>query len=193
MKGQSNLIEFVLSVLFSIIVLVAVSAIIYAFYRNALAQDMTKSLNEVTLQMSDSILKIYQQGKQSTASPLNSTSVLIATVNMNLPTKISNRNYEVDLIPINPLYASIVNVSIGGINLTYVIKTDGAKIIARSTDDPKITVSKDLPNVAVNIQGSAINGLNATLQYYRYNFNGTVYDKILLGNPGIIVDINQIS
>lgn len=193
MKGQSNLIDFVLSILFSVIILVVVAALAYSFYRNALTQDVTKSLNEVTLQISDAILKVYQQGKQSTASPTSGTSVLLATVNLNLPAKISSRNYEIDFVPINPLYASLTNVSIGGLNESYILKTDGAKIVARTTDDPIITVTKDLPNVDINIQGNAVDGINASLQYYRYNSGGTVYDKITLGNQQIIIDISHIS
>jgi len=192
-KGQSQLIEYVLTILFSVVILIGVTALIYSFYNNAQKQDVQNSLNEISLEVSNAILKIYQQGKSSTANPANSTSVLIASVNLNLPQKISNKNYEIDLIRINPLFTSVINFTVGGINVTPSIQTSGAKIVAKTTEDPKITLTKDLPNIDVNVQGSAFNGQNATLKYYRYNFNGTVYDKIILGEQGIIIDITQIS
>lgn len=193
MKGQSELLEYVLTIFFSLIVLLAVSAIIYTFYRNALTQDATKSLNQVALQVSDSILKIYQQGKQSTASPPNASVVLIASVDLNLPTKISGKNYEIDLIPINPLFSSVINFTVNNKNILYTIQPGGAKIIVKTTEDPIIMITKDLPNIDVNFQGTTKDGLNATLNYYRYNYNGTVYDKILLGNQPFIIDITRIS
>jgi len=192
-KGQTEIIEYTLTILFSVIVLIAVSAIIYSFYTNAQTQDTQKSLNEAVLAVSNTILKAYQQGKQSTASPANSTSILIASVNLNLPTKISNRNYEIDLLRINPIFTSIINFTVGGVNVTPVIQTSGAKIVAKTTENPVISVTKDLPNIDVNVQGSVYNGLNSTIRYYRYNYNGTVYDKIILGDQGIIIDISQIS
>jgi len=192
-KGQAELIEYTLTVLFSVIILISVAAIAYTFYNNALKQDMKKSMDEVALQLSNAILKIYQQGKQSTASPANSTSILIASVNLNLPAKISNRNYEVDLIRENPLFTSVINFTVGSVNVTPSILTSGAKIVVKTIDDPKIVSSKDLPNIDVNVQGTVFNGINATLKYYRYNYNGTSYDKIVLGEQGIIIDITEIS
>lgn len=192
-KGQTELFEYILTFLFGLIILAAVSTIIYSLYSNALSQDMTNSMNEVSLEVSDAILKLYQQGQQSTASPANSTSILIATLNLNLPSKISNRNYEVDLFPITPLFGVFTNITLSGRNFTYVIQTSGAKIVVQSTENPKIAVTKDLPNINLNIQGTITDGVNATLNYYRYNINGTVYDKIVLGGQPIIIDINKIS
>lgn len=139
------------------------------------------------------MLKIYQQGKQSTASPGNMTSVLIGTANLNLPIKISNKNYEIDLVPMNPLFVTIANITSAGTNVTYAVQTGGAKIVVKSLDDPKITITKDVPNIDASIQGTLVDGQNATLQYYRYNFNGTVYDKIILGQQPIIIDISTAS
>jgi len=192
-KGQAQLIEYTLTILFSIIILIAVSGIIYSFYSSSLRQDAQNSLNEVDLAVSNAILKIYQQGKSSSSAPSNSTSVLIASVNLNLPSKISNKNYEVDLVQLNPLFTSIINLTVNGANVTPSIQTSGAKIVAKTTENPQTVVAKDLPNIDVNVQGSAINGRNATLRYYRYNFNGTVRDKIILGEQGIIIDITKIS
>jgi len=192
-KGQSQIIEYALSVLFSVIILIAVAGIIYSFYKNAQLRDAQRSLDEVALQVSNSILKIYQQGKQSPSSPANSTSILIASVNLNLPTKISNQNYEIDLLRINPIFTSLINFTVNGINVTPSIQTSGAKIVAKTLESPEISVTKDLPNIDVNVQGSVFNGRNGTLKYYRYNYNGTLYDKIVLGEQGIIIDITQIS
>jgi hypothetical protein len=192
-KGQSSLIEYILTILFSVIILIAISGIIYAFYNNILKQDISRSLNEINLQTADAISKIYQQGKASTSSPSNSTSILLASVNLNMPTKISGKNYEIDLFPLNSIFATINNVTSQGMNVTMLIQSSGAKIVAKTTEDPKIVVSKDITNIDVNIQGAVINGINSTLKYYRYNFNGTIYDKIILGEQGIIIDITQMS
>lgn len=193
MKGQSQFVSYTITILLSLIVVVAVSGIIYTFYNNSLNQDAQKSLNEATLIISNGILKIYQQGKQSTSSPANSTSILIASLNLNLPSKISNKNYEIDLLRINPIFTSIVNFTISGTNVTPSIQSSGAKIIAKTTEKPTISVSKDIPNIDANVQGSVVDGRNATLKYYRYNFNGAISDKIILGEQGIIIDITQIS
>jgi hypothetical protein len=150
-------------------------------------------LNQIDLEVSSAIYKIYQQGKASSTSPANSTSVLLANVNLNLPTKVSNRNYEVDLVPLNPLFATVSNVTTGGVSVTTLIQSSGGKIVAKTIDDPKIVISKDLTNINANVQGMILNGKNATLKYYRYNFNGNIYDKIILGEQGIIIDINQMS
>lgn len=192
-KGQSNLIEYVLTILFSVIILIAISAITYSFYNSVVKQDVSRSLNEINLQIAGAISKIYQQGKASISSPSNSTSILLASVNLNLPTKISGRNYEIDLLPMNPIFATISNVTSQGMNVTILIQSSGARIVAKTTDDPKIVVSKDITNIDVNMQGSVVNGRNSTLKYYRYNFNGTIYDKIVLGGQGIIIDITQMS
>jgi hypothetical protein len=185
--------EYILTIFFSLIVLLVVSSLIYAFYNSVLTQDITKSLNEINSEVSSAIYKVYQEGKVSTASPANSTSVLLATVNLNLPQKVTNRNYEVDLIPINPLFATIANVTSGGLNITTLIQGSGSKIVSKTTDDPKISISKDLANINANVQGTVLSGVNATLKYYRYNFNGIIYDKIILGEQGITIDINQMS
>jgi len=191
-KGQSNLIEYVLSIFLSLIILIAVSGIIYSFYTSALRQDTYKSLNAINLEISSTISKIYQQGKSSTSSPSGSTIILLASVNLDLPMKISGKNYEIDLLPLNPIFATVTNVTSNGANVTMLIQSSGAKIIAKTTDNPQVVVSKDLTNIDVNVQGSTVNGQNATLRYYRYNFNGTVYDKIVLGGQGIIIDITQM-
>jgi len=191
-KGQSSLVEYVLTIFFSLIILVAVSAIVYSFYNSVLKQDVSKSLNQIDLEVADAIFKIYQQGKTSTSSPAQSTSILLASINLNLPTKISNRNYEIDFMPLNPIFMTISNVTAAGKNVSIIIQSSGAKIIAKTTEDPQIVITKDLSNIDVDIQGIVNSGINATLKYYRYNFNGTVYDKIVLGEQSIIIDISQM-
>jgi len=191
-KGQANLVQYVLTILFSVIVLVSVSSLFYSFYMNSIKADIRESLNQLAVQTSDSIITIHNDAKNTNYSPSNYTSIMIKEVDMNYPSSVSNRNYEISLVASSQLWLSINAVTIGGKNVTAIPKTSGAKVVAMTTQDPKITVEYDVPNVDVGVIGTCKNGVNPTLKYYRYNINGTNYDLIVLSEAGILAQITGV-
>lgn len=192
-KGQANLIEYVLTISFGVIILISVTAMIYSFYSTTIRTDAEKGLRELSIQTAENILKLYKSAKDSKAQPPNSSSVLISEIDLSLPSQVSRRNYEIFLVSTNPIWTNIINFTIDNQNVSSAMKTSGAKIVAKTTQDPFVTVEYDIPNIDVGVQGRSQNGVGSKLRYYRYNFNDTVYDKIVLGSSDILVDITSIS
>jgi hypothetical protein len=192
-KGQANLIEYVLTISFSVAILIGVTAMFYSFYATTTRADAEKGLRELSIQTADNILKFYKSAKDSKAQPSNSSSILISEIDLKLPSQISGRNYEMFLISTNPVWTSVINFTVDSQNISSMIETSVAKIVAKTTQDPYVTVEYDIPNIDVGVQGKSVNGVESKLRYYRYNFNGTVYDKIVLGSSDILVGITGVS
>jgi len=191
-KGQANLIEHVLTISFSLIILISVSTIIYNFYSTSINVDVEKGLRELSIQTVDNIIRLYKNAKGSSSQPSNSTSVLISQLDLSLPSQVSGRNYEIYLVGANNIWINIINFTVSNQNVTSVIKTPMAKVIARTTQNPIISIEYDIPNVDVGVQGRSANGINSKISYYRYNYNGTVYDKIVLGQSDVLIDITNM-
>ena len=193
MKGQSPLIGYLFTVLFSILVLAGMSLLIYSFYANAIQQEVRSELTQIATGVKDTLSKVYDLGKNSNSQPVNQSSILIAEVPLNLPKKIANLNYEVDLITANKLFSYIQSATLNGTNITGVKSSGIGKIVAKTTQDPEISIEFDLPNIDATIQGKVINGVNDVLKYYRNNENATIYDTVILGQSDIIIRITSIS
>lgn len=191
-KGQAELVEYIMTIAIGLIILTVISTLSYGFYRNAVKADLEKGLTELTIQTDENILKLYKTGKTSKAQPSNSSSILISDVNLNLPSQISKRNYEIYLVGSNPVWLNLINFTLNEQNVSSVTKISGAKVVARTTQDPYVTVERNMPNIEVGVQGRSENGKDSKLTYYRYNANGTVYDKIVLGSS-ILIDVTNIS
>ncbi len=192
MKGQSKFIEFALTALFSMLVLVSLSALIYSFYRAALEQEVKGELKQISIQVADALIKLHDVAKNSKISPSNYTSALVSEVGLKLPANVANLNYEVNLIAAKPIYATIASISVGGVNVSTTKEGSGAKVIAKTTQDPKIAYEYDLPNFDVTVQGKIKNGLDGNLRYYRYNENAILFDTIILGQPDMIIKITSV-
>ena len=193
MKGQAHFIEFVLVTLLSIVLVAAIAFLIFGFYRNITENDARQSLRQISIQVSDEATRLYNVARGSRAQPTNYTSLLISEVNLNLPRQISNKNYDVILVSASQLVPIISAVTVNNTNISSVISNSNAKVLTRLDADPDIEVEYDIPNIDVSVQGRANNGQNATLRYYRYNINGTIYDTIVLGPYDIIVSISGVS
>lgn len=193
MKGQARFVEYILVVLFGSLVVVSISTLIYVFYISTLRNEIRENLNQLTLQVSNEIGKAYEIAKSSKAQPSNYTSILLGKVELNLPASVSRRNYEIILVNVNPVWISITNVTINNQNISFIEKTSGAKVIAKTTQDPIVTVEQGIPNIDVGVYGKSENGNDDRLSYYRYNINGTIYDGIVLGKSDILVGISSIS
>jgi len=192
-KGQSEIVDTVIAVLFGVVVLITISATAYNLYNTQLSGEVENNLKQIGVGISNNIMKLYDTGKQSKYSPGTNQSAKLSEINLKLPSQVSGRNYEVIFVEANPIWIQISNISISGLSPASVITGPGAKIILRTTQTPKITVEQEIPNVDIPIQGKSENGLNSTLAYYRYSLNGAIKDKILIGSYDIIVDIVSVS
>jgi len=191
LKGQGEIIQYTITILLGVIVMVGVSLIIFNLYDRSIRADIEKSLNQVAGQTVDRILKLYEVGKNSKIEPTGNASVLIATDDLRLPDTVSNKNYEIVVIIANPLWANILNVTINNQSVINIINSPSAKVIARSVNDPIISVERDIPNIEATVQGRG-DPTNSKLSYYRYRLNGTIYDKIVFGDGTILIDISKI-
>ncbi|MEM5869836.1 MAG: hypothetical protein QXR09_01570 [Candidatus Aenigmatarchaeota archaeon] len=189
-KGQAEIVENIFMVFFGVIVLATISVMAYNFYTNQLKNEIENNLNQIGMEISSNIIKLYEIGKNSKFYPGVNESVKLAEIDLKLPNQVSGRNYEVILITTNPIWIQISNVSVQGKPAAApVIKSSGIKIILRTTQSPIIEVEREIPNVDVSVQGKSENGLNSTLRYFRYNWNGTIRDSIVIGPQDIIIDI----
>jgi hypothetical protein len=193
-KGQAEIVENVFVVFFGIIILVAISSISYNIYMNQLKGEIGNNLNQLAIVISNNILKLYEVGKSSRFSPKPNQTAKLAEIDLNLPPKVSGRNYEVILTSASSIWIQISNLSVDGAQpATQVITSPGAKIILRTTQSPEVTVEYEVSNLDVLTQGKIENGLNGKLGYYRSNFNNTIKDYIVLGEQDIIIDISKVS
>lgn len=193
MRGQSNFVGYMMTVLFSVLVLASISALIYTFYRAALEKEATSELTQIAIQVKDSLVKVYDIGKNSNVRPGNFSSVLLTELDLNLPDNVANLNYEVNLITANPLYAYVTQVAIDDVNVSAVRNNPVAKIIAVTTQDPIVKVEFDIPNIDFTVQGKSRNGLDDMLRLYKHNENSTVYNTVILGQPDIIIRVTSVS
>ena len=192
-KGQASLIEHTLTIFLALIILISVSALIYSFYSTVSKSSIEASLREVCLQTADGIVKLYENARSSDYQPSNSSSILLGEINLNLPSHVSRKNYVVYLISPNPIWVNVNNLTMDGQNISGITETSAAKVVAKTTQEPFVTVEHEIPNIGIALQGETENDEDDELRYFRYNFNGTVYDKIVLGSYDILIDITSIS
>lgn len=192
-KGQAPFISHTLMILIGIFIIVSVAMMVTAFYLTSLRGEIRESLRQVSVQTSDNMVRLYETSKSSGASPKNYTSVLLGEVDLGLPASISKKNYEMSLVSSNQLWTQIQLFTSSGQNLTAISGTSGAKIIAQTTQIPKIKVEYDIPNIGISVLGKIENGKDDKLRYYRYNINGTIYDVIVLGKADLLLTVTNVS
>jgi hypothetical protein len=192
-KGQSEIVENIFTIFFSIIFLSAILILSYSIYTNQLKIEIENNLRQIGMGISENILKLYEVGKNSDSYPDENESVKIAEIDLKLPSKVSGRNYEI-LVTTTPIFIQISNVSVDGSPaIALGVSLHNQKILLRTTQSPEVSVEVDIPNIDVPVQGKCENGLNGLLSYYRQNFDGTLKDIILLGRQDIIIDVNEVS
>jgi len=192
-KGQAEIAENVIVILFGVIILTAISAIAYNLYTTQLRNEIENNLKQMGIEISNNILRLYESGKDSEYSPAANESAKLVEINLNLPSQVSGRNYEIILSEANPVWIQISNITVGGTSPVSVATVPGAKIILMTTQSPIVKIEHEIPNIDVPVQGMSENGLNSTLIYYRYDLDGTTKNKIVLGNYDILIDITSVS
>ncbi len=193
MKGISRFVTYSLIILSSFVILALFTTLIYSYYNRVLETNIQVSLKQIAVQAADSILYLYDQAKESGASPANSTSITLRSIDLNYPNQVVNRNFEVELLSSPGIWNVITNLTIN--NATATIRkesTSGTKIIAKTTQKPIVSYEYDVANVPIKLQGKFRSGGNDTLRLVRYNYDDSLEDVIILGNSSIIIGITSI-
>ena len=194
MKGLSKFVTYAFTILFSFIILGAFSSLIYAYYDQVLKSNIESGLKQICIQTFIGIVNLYNQGMKNDFIPENSSSVVISQISLNYPDSVSGKNFEVYLMSSSGIWNTVKNVTIDGktVNIKQEIDS-GAKIIAKTIEKPYVSYEYDLPNIPIILQGKFRSGDNDTLSLVRYNDNGTIEDRVILGNSDILVGIKSIN
>jgi hypothetical protein len=185
-KGQSEFSEYVITLLISTIVIMAVYLLLLSIYNLQLRGMIYDELKQLEIQTLDSIIKLYNTGS-GYHNIENNTAILIGTVNLNYPPNVAKRSYKITLLSPNTIYSIVNNTE----NITSQVFS-GAKIIG-TTENPFVEVIIDVPNIDAVLQGSVSNGLNPILSFYKANFNGNIVNIITLGNSSLLATLTRIS
>lgn len=192
-KGASRLLSYLFAIFLGIFVIVAVVSLLYNFYASTLDSEIHEDLNQLTLQLSGQVVRLYEVYQYSQSNPSNYSSALIGQVDLNLPTDISSRSYRIYFVSASPLWSTVTNLSTSGQNISAVEENPGAKIVAETTQDPIIRVERAMPNLDVALQGMTFNGQHDNLYYYRHNIDNALYDTIILGNNTMLITVDTVN
>jgi len=191
MKAQATLIENAILVLLGSLMLSVVVILLYNFYEQHLRTEIQNSLTQIAIDVSSNLLRLYEAGKKSKILVAENQSKKILEIELDLPERVSGRSYEVILVSPNPLWTTISLVKVGGKEVVSVPAPPGAKVIARTTQKPFVTIEYEIPNIDVSLQGKT-DGSDSKLRYYRYNIAGVTRDKIVLGDQEILMDVTSV-
>ena len=190
MKGVSTFVTYVFTILLGFIILSVFSILIFGYYDQVLKSDITSGLKQVAIQTVSGIIELYGLAEEYETIPGNSSSIVISSIDLNYPYEVSGRNFEVELISSPGIWSMVTNMTNNGESVGIRKETtSGSKIIVKTTQRPYVSYEYEVPNIPVVLQGRFRSGENDTLKLVRYNFNGTVEDRILLGESDIIVGI----
>lgn len=193
MKGISRFVTYSLIILSSFAVLTFFTTLMYDYHDRVLETNIQVSLKQIGAQTADSILYLYDQVKESDASPANSTSITLSSIDLNYPNQVVDRNFEIELVSSPGIWNVITNLTIDGADATILKESaSGAKIIAKTTQKPLVSYEYDVANIPIKLQGKYRSGGNDTLRLVRYNYNTSVEDIIILGDSSIIIGITSI-
>lgn len=193
MKGISPLVSYVLAVLLAIVVIAGTTLLAYNIYDTILKDQIRRDLTQVAAQTAQKVTDLYTFAKASKSSPPNSTAVLLADSELNLPGEVADRDYRLVLVSANQVSTLVSNITLNDGNVTNQKSPQTAKIIAGTTEDPFVEIEYDLPLIDIDVQGRTGEPTNATLRYYRYNPNGTVLDTVVLGDAALLVQVTVVS
>jgi len=193
MKGISKFVNYSFMILISFVALGIFVTLIYGYYNHIIKTNIQVGLEQIATQTSDKIIYLYDQAKESNADPANSTSVVISNIDLNYPTQIVDRNFEVELLSSPGIWNAITSITIEGKEVTIMKETSSsAKVIAKTTQRPIVTHEHDVPNIPIRLQGKYTPGNDDVLRLVRYNYNDNLVDTIILGNSTIVIGISSI-
>jgi hypothetical protein len=176
-----------------IVTLSLFSVLIYSYYDNTVRSNIETAFKQLATQTTGEIIKTYIVWSKSEASPENASLIILSNVSLSYPDKIAGRSYEVQLISSPGIWNVIQNLTISGQEATVKKEVNsGSKILLKTTQRPFVTYEYDIPNIPITLQGSFKSGMNDMLRYVRYNYNGTINDRIMLGEDNIIIGVVDI-
>jgi len=194
MKGISRFVTYAFTILLGFIILSVFSILIFGYYDQVLKSDIKSGLKQIAIQTVTGIIELYGLAEEYETIPENFSLTLISSIDLNYPAQVSGRGYEVELISSPGIWSTVTNVSINEENVETIEETSsGSKIIVKTTQRPYVSYEYDVPNIPINLQGKFRSGGNDILKLVRYNFNGTVEDRIVLGESDIIVGIKSVN
>ncbi|MCS7106194.1 MAG: hypothetical protein NZ942_02680 [Candidatus Aenigmarchaeota archaeon] len=155
MKGQAILISYVLVVLLSLILITFSSFLFFSFYSNLSKDWITKDLESISLKLYNYIITAYELANKSKFLPKSNSCVLLQEIELNFPSKVSGKNYEI-----------------------WVKSLDKNFEIEAKADSE--VINKKLPKVEVEVEGKLDSESKKSMYYYRCNLN-RIKDKIVFG------------
>jgi hypothetical protein len=194
MKGVSRFVTYSFTVLLGFIVLIVFSSLIYGYYDQVLKSNIKAGLKQITIQTLFGIIKLHDLGLDAHAYPKNSSSIVISSISLNYPDKVSGKDFEIELISSPGVWNLITNMTIDGKDvIVKKVTSSGSKIIAKTTQSPFVIYEYEVPNIPVILQGKFVSRENDSLSLVRYNYNGFIEDRIILGEENIIIGVMNVS
>lgn len=194
MKGVSKFITYTLTILFGFMIITFFTTMIYGYYDRTIKSNIRIGLKQIAIHTSSSIMKLFELSEQTNVQPENMTSFKISEINLNYPLKISGRNYEVNLIASPGIWNQIHNITIDGKSATVIkeIKSN-AKVVVKTTQRPFLSYEYDVSNIPIVLQGKFRSGDNDIIRLIRFNYNGNMENRIILGESDLIIGVTNIS
>ena len=192
MKGVSKFVEFVITIALSVLILTILGSLLISYYSTTLKENLRRELKDVALLISNSILRLYESSKNSEVFPKPNQSILLSSLKLELPERVSNRRYEVLIVSKTGVWGILESLKVDNQSLITIHEPGKVLILARTLEDPKVEVKVEVPNLDAYLQGKTQGG-ETYLYYYRHNFNSTLYDRILLGQQDFWVQIEEVS
>lgn len=192
MKGVSKFVEFVITIALSVLLLTVVGSLLFSYYSTTLQENIRRELRDVGLLVSNSILRLYESSKNSKLFPNLNQSILLSSLKLELPERVSNRRYEVVIVSKLGIWGILESLEIDNQSVITIYEPGKVLILARTLENPEIEVKVEVPNIEAYLQGRTQGG-ETYLYYYRHNFNSTIYDRILLGQQDFWVEIEEVS
>lgn len=191
MKGISTIAQYIVSIAIGMIVLIGFIFLIQFYYSTVIENEIRESLNQIAIHTSDAIIRLQSEAKDSKALPEKNSAILISEIDLKLPEKVANKNYEILLVSPSPIFSTVTSIFIDGKEVFPVEGRPLPKLILKTREEPIIKVERVLPLLDVIVQGKAERSTKLT--YWRVNINDTIEDWIILGDQKIFIDINSIS
>lgn len=189
MKGVAPVLTHSIFVAITIMALGLISLTLLLLYNESIKQSISTQLSQVNQQIADEIFKLYQSGKKTTLKPEPNRSALLGRTELYIPQKISGRKYYIRLEEMPPSWIYVTNFSVSNTTTNATEERPYARVISR-TVDPGVEVFMPIRNLEIELQGLAEGDRQPLyLEYYRYNFENTIYDKITLGSPRVLISV----
>lgn len=193
MKALSPILSHTIFIALSVVVLLMISSMVFYLYSESVKYTIRAQLMVINQQIADEIIKLYKTAKESSLRPSANSSVLIERSELYLPLKVSNRKYTITLHEASSAWVYLTQVQISGANVSTREERPSPEVVTR-TETPFVEASTKISNLEIELQGSVDGDRQPiVLEYYRYNFENNILDKVTIGQPNILISVEGIS